>query len=130
MDNFLISAIFIQLLLHDADEKKVSLSVETSQVQNLANVNEMKQFVSQLMSTNLPEYGKGNIISKLGSISKTQNLINDYESLKHEHEMLKQNLNILKIQNEMLVKENKNLEENTKNTSDVQNLREKLLVCY
>jgi hypothetical protein len=123
-----ILAIFIQLLLHSADEKNTILSVETSQVQNMKNINEMNQFVSSIMGVNIPEFGKKNSISKLGSISKTQNLIDDFESLKHEHEMLNQNLSILKMQNELLVKENKNLQEIKGNSDEVKVLREKLIV--
>jgi hypothetical protein len=94
----------------------------------MKNINEMNEFVSSLMGANLPEFGKKNSISKLGSISKTQNLIDDYESLKHEHEMLNQNLSILKMQNELLVKENKNLQEMKGNSEEVNLLRDKLIV--
>lgn len=108
-------AIFVQLLLHEADKLKVVLKAETAQVQNMKNIEEMNQFITTVFSSTLPtEFGKGNVISKLSSISTTQNLINDFENLKHEHEMLKQNNGILKNQNNMLVDENQNL----KNTAD------------
>ena len=108
----------------------MSLKVETAQVQNLKNVNEMNEFVNSITATNLPsEFGKPTVLSKLGSISKTQNLINDYEQLKHDYEMLSQNYNILKNQNELLVKENQNLESSSNNYSqEVNNLREQIMV--
>jgi FtsZ-binding cell division protein ZapB len=116
-------------LLHNADQKKVTLCVETSQVQNLENVNEMNEFVKCVLSSNIPEFGKSNVISKLGSISKTQNLINDFEQLKHDYEMLKQNFNIIKNQNDMLVQENKNIQNSSCNYSDeIKSLRDQLMV--
>jgi hypothetical protein len=125
----LFLAIFVQLLLHKADEHKVTLNVETSQVQNFQNVNEMNEFIKTVIKSNIPEFGKSNVISKLGSITKTQNLINDYEQLKHDHEILNQNFGILKNQNELLVRENKNLESSANNYSqEVKNLREQILV--
>ena len=36
--NLILIAIFIQLLLHQADKNNVTLKVETSQVQNIKNV--------------------------------------------------------------------------------------------
>ena len=122
----------MQLLLHEADRNKVSLRVETAQVQNLKNVNEMNEFVKSITATNLPsEFGKPSVLSKLGSITKTQNLINDFEQLKHDFEILSQNYNILKNQNDLLVKENKNLELSSNNYSQENNsLREQLMVSF
>ncbi len=117
--------------MHNADKNKITLIVDTAQIQNLENVNEMNEFVKSVISSNIPEFGKSNAISKLGSITKTQNLINDFEQLKHDYEMLKQNFNILKNQNEMLVQENKNIQGNASNYSEeVGNLREQLMVKF
>lgn len=123
-------AIFVQLLLHDADRTGTVLKVETSQVQNMQNITEMNQFISSLNSSSLPtDFGKSNVISKLNSITKTQNLISDYEKLKYDYEMLKQNFNIVKNQNDMLIKENNNLDGNSKNYfAEIENLRAQLKV--
>lgn len=96
----------------------------------MQNVNEMNEFIKSINTISLPtDIGKSNVISKLGSISKTQNLISDFESLKHEHQMLNQNYQILKNQNEMLIKENKNLESSALQYSEeVNNLRDQLMV--
>lgn len=124
----LIIAIFMQLLLHNADKNKVTLSVEISQVQNLENVNEMNEFVKSLTT---PEVGKSNNISKLNSISKTQNLINDFEQLKHDYEILKQNFNIIKNQNDMLIQENKNIQNNSEGYSEeIKSLRDQIMVIF
>lgn len=89
----------------------------------------MNEFIKTVIKSNIPEFGKSNVLSKLGSITKTQNLINDFEQLKHDHEMLNQNFGILKNQNELLIRENKNLESSANNYSqEVNNLREQIMV--
>lgn len=92
----------------------------------------MNDFIKSITNQNLPfEMVKGNSMYKLGSISKTQNLINDYEQLKHEFDILQQNFNIVKNQNEMLSKENENLQENGKlSSSEINELRNRLKVIY
>jgi len=88
----------------------------------------MNEFIKSITSLR-PDLTKSNVISKLNSISKTQNLINDFESLKYEYEMLVQNFNILKNQNEMLVKENTNLQNNSNlHSEELKNLRNQMLV--
>jgi len=126
----ILIAILVQLLLHDAEFNKINLKVEISQIQNLKNVNEMNEFIKSITGNNLPtDLGRQSVMSKLGSISKTQNLINDYEQLSHESEMLQQNYNILKNQNELLIKENQNLQENGNLISrEVDELRKRLKV--
>jgi hypothetical protein len=118
------------LLLHDADKHNLSLKVETAQVENLKNVKEMDEFIKGVTTINLPnEFGKHNIISKLSSISSTQNLISDFETLKHEYEILSENYKIIKNQNEMLIKENQNLNFNSKTYSEeVNSLRDQVTV--
>lgn len=88
----------------------------------------MNEFIKTIGQPLKPsDYGKQNIISKLSSITKTQNLINDHEQLKHEYEMLHQNYGVLKNQNDMLIKENQNLEANSKGYSEeVNELRNKI----
>ena len=65
------TAIFIQLLLHQADKANVTLKVETSQVQNLKNIQEMNEFVNMIDQPTLPSTlgQKANLVSKLASIS-------------------------------------------------------------
>jgi hypothetical protein len=90
----------------------------------------MNEFVKMITKNSIPtEFGKSNVLSKLNSITKTQNLITDFEELKYEYEMLNQNYNILKNQNEMLIKENENLQNNSKVYSyEVGELKQKLKV--
>jgi hypothetical protein len=90
----------------------------------------MNEFVNMITKNSIPnEFGKSNVLSKLNSITKTQNLITDFEELKYEYEMLTQNYNILKNQNEMLIKENENLQNNSKSySSEVDELKQKLKV--
>lgn len=130
--NFTLLAILVQLLLHDAESNKINLKIEMSQIQNLKNVNEMNEFIKSITGQNLPtELGKQSMMSKLESISKTQNLISDYEQLSHEYEMLQQNFKILKNQNELLIKENQNLQENGNLISkEVDEMRKRLKVYY
>jgi len=91
----------------------------------------MNEFVKSLITPNLPEVGKSNNVSKLNSISKTQNLINDFEQLKHDYEILKQNFNIIKNQNDMLIQENKNIQNNSEGYSEeIKSLRDQLMVIF
>lgn len=126
-----MNAIFVQLLLHQADEQKVGLKVETSQVQNMKNVNEMDEFVKSLSQTLPNSFGKQNVISKLNSITKTQNLINDFEQLKNEHEVLKEEYHMMKNKNEMLVNEVQNLQaESQKQEQEINSLRAQIKVSW
>jgi hypothetical protein len=90
----------------------------------------MNEFVKMITKNSIPtEFGKSNVLSKLNSITKTQNLITDFEELKYEYEMLNQSYNILKNQNEMLVKENENLQNNSKvYSNEVTELKQKLKI--
>lgn len=91
----------------------------------------MNEFVKSLITPNLPEFGKSNNISKLNSISKTQNLINDFEQLKHDYEIIKQNFNIIKNQNDMLIQENKNIQNNSAcNSEEIKSLRDQIMVIF
>jgi hypothetical protein len=102
-----------------------------SQIQNLANINEMDEFIKSITGQNKSSevLVKQNTLSKLSSISKTQNLISDYEQVKHEYEMLQQNFNILKNQNELLGKENSNLQKNGNLYSkEIEELRNRMKV--
>ena len=102
-----------------------------SQIQNLTNINEMDEFIKSITGQNKSSefLGKHNTISKLSSISKTQNLISEYEQVKYEFEMLQQNFNILKNQNELLMKENSNLQDNGNLYSkEIEELRNRLKV--
>lgn len=120
-----MNAIFVQLLLHDAENQTVTLQVETSQVENMTNMEEMNQFIESLSNLSLPE-SKGQA-SKLNSISNTVNLINDYETLKHDYDILNEKVEILKKQNEMLMNENNALNENSKASTDtINNLRKQI----
>lgn len=98
----------------------------------MQNVSEMNEFIKSITASSLPsEFGKSNVLSKLGSISKTQNLINDFESLKYEYEILYNNFNILKNQNELLIQENKNLQSSSNHYSEeVNGLRDQLMVNF
>lgn len=96
------------------------------------NIQEMNDFVKNIAGSSLPsDFNKTNAVSKLGSISKTQDLINDHEQLKHEFDLLKQELNILKSQNQMLATENDNLNTSGKqHISELDSLRQKMKVQW
>lgn len=120
-----MNAIFVQLLLHDAENQTVTLQVETSQAENMTNMKEMNQFIDSLSNLTLPDT-KGQT-SKLSSISNTVNLINDYETLKHDYDILNENVVILKKQNEMLLNENNALNANSKaSTETINQLRKQI----
>jgi len=64
-----MNAIFVQLLLHNAEKQTVTLQVETSQVENMNNINEMNEFINQLSNLTLPDNKNSNKLGKLDSIS-------------------------------------------------------------
>lgn len=90
----------------------------------------MKEFIDSLENKGVSgEYGKSNIINKLGSFSSTQNLISDFEVLKNEYDLLKQNFDTLKAQNELLIKENQNLQKVSNDYSEeIDSLMKKISV--
>ena len=48
-----MNAIMVQLLLHDAENKKVNLKCEISQIENMENMKEMNQFINSLNKLNV-----------------------------------------------------------------------------
>lgn len=114
-----LNAIYIQLLFHNAEDKKVTLDIDTSQVENMHNMKQMEDLVNLLNSPNVPTdfSGKKNI-GKLSSISSTQNLISDYEELLQNHNILNAEFNNLKKQNDLLSQENLNLKSNNNKFSN------------
>ena len=107
-----MNAIFVQLLLHDAEKQTVSLQVETSQVENMNNIKEMNDFINSLSNLTLPDTNSNNKLGKLGSISNTANLIENYETLKHDNDILNEKNKILENKIELLQNENNNLNNN------------------
>jgi hypothetical protein len=89
----------------------------------------MDEFVKGITDQMIPSDFNKNSTSKLTSISKTQNLISEFEQLKHDKELIAHELEILKNQNSMLIKENHNLMANNKSIlGDVDMLRNKVKV--
>ena len=122
-----MNAIFVQLLLHDAEKQTVTLQADTAQIENMKNKKEMNEFVSSISNLALPDLNSKSTLGKLGSISNTTNLIENYETLKHDYDILNQKVEILKSKNEMLSNENQNLNTNISNYSETINqLREQI----
>ena len=122
-----MNAIFVQLLLHDAEKQTVSLQVETSQVENMNNIKEMNDFVNSLSNLTLPDTNSNNKLGKLGSISNTANLIENYETLKHDNDILNEKNKILENKIELLQNENNNLNNiNNQNSNEIENLRNQI----
>lgn len=122
-----MNAIFVQLLMHDAEKQTVTLQADIAQIENMKNMKEMNEFVSSISNLALPDLSSKSSLGKLGSISNTTNLIENYETLKHDYDILNQKVEILQSKNEMLSNENKNLNNNISNYSETINqLREQI----
>jgi chromosome segregation ATPase len=121
-----MNAVFVQLLLHDAEKQTITLQVETAQIENMSNIENMKEFISNLSNLSLNESGNKSI-GKLGSISNTSELIENYETLKHDYDILNEKVNILNNKNEMLSNENNNLNNNIQeNNNTINQLRNQI----
>ena len=122
-----MNAIFVQLLLHDAESQTVTLQADTAQIENMKNMQEMNAFVAQISNLALPDLKSKSSLGKLGSISNTSNLIENYETLKHDYDLLNQKIEILQSKNDMLSNENTNLNNARNNDSaTIAKLREQI----
>ena len=122
-----MNAIFVQLLLHNAEKQTVTLQVETSQVENMNNINEMNEFINQLSNLTLSENKNGSKLGKLDSISSTVNLIENYETLKHDNDILNERNKILENKIELIQNENTNLNNiNSQNSKEIETLRNEI----
>ena len=82
-----MNAIMVQLLLHDAENKKINLQCEVSQVENMDNMKEMNQFINSLNKLNVDiSNSKMKSLGKLGSISSIESLIKENEIMKNNSE--------------------------------------------
>lgn len=115
-DYLSMNAIFVQLLLHDAETQTVTLQAETSQMESMKNMQEINKFISSITDLTLPDTKTG--VGKLGSISNVANLIDNYESLKSDYELLSQKVETLTNQNNMLVQQNRDLQKNSSKDTD------------
>ncbi len=115
-----MNAVFVQLLLHDAEKQTITLQVETAQIENMSNIENMNDFISSLSNLNLPD-SQNKSIGKLSSISNISELIENYETLKHDYDILNEKVNILNNKNEMLSNENNNLNKNIQENNDTIN---------
>ena len=121
-----MNAVFVQLLLHDAEKQTITLQVETAQIENMSNIENMNDFISSLSNLNLPD-SQNKSIGKLSSISNTSELIENYETLKHDYDILNEKVNILNNKNEMLSNENNNLNNNIQeNNNTINQLRNQI----
>ena len=124
-DYLSMNAIFVQLLLHDAEKQTVTLQAETAQMESMKNMQEINKFIASISDLTLPDSKTG--VGKLGSISNVANLIDNYESLKHDYELLNQKVDMLTNQNNMLIQQNNNLQKNsTKDTEIVAKLQNEI----
>jgi len=122
-----MNAIFVQLLLHNAEKQTVTLQVETSQVENMNNINEMNEFINQLSNLTLSDNKNGSKLGKLDSISSTVNLIENYETLKHDNDILNERNKILENKIELIQNENTNLNNiNSQNSKEIETLRNEI----
>ena len=123
-----MNAIMVQLLLHDAENKKVNLKCEISQIENMENMKEMNQFINSLNKLNV-DVGSSKMKSfgKLGSISSIESLIKENEIMKNNNEILTHQIEILNNKNQMLTTENENLSnQNRENNQDILILRKEI----
>ena len=121
-----MNAVFVQLLLHDAEKQTITLQVETAQIENMSNIENMNDFISSLSNLNLSDT-QNKSIGKLSSISNTSELIENYETLKHDYDILNEKVNILNNKNEMLSNENNNLNNNIQeNNNTINQLRNQI----
>lgn len=113
-----LSALFVQFLFHDAENKKQTLQIELSQIENMNNMQQMNDLVNMITSpVNLKENsGKG----KLSSVSSTAKLIEDLDYLTDRYKLLETEHENLQNKCNMLMKENQNLINQAKNNSDTE----------
>jgi len=130
-----MNAIMVQLLLHDAENKKIQLQCEVSQIENMENMKQMNQFINSLNKLNIDiNNSKIKSLGKLGSISSIEGLIKENEIMKNNYDILNHQVEVLNNKNQMLTAENQNLfnqiRENNKDISalrkQVQDLTQKL----
>ena len=130
-----MNAIMVQLLLHDAENKKIQLQCEVSQIENMENMKQMNQFINSLNKLNIDiNNSKIKSLGKLGSISSIEGLIKKNEIMKNNSDILNHQVEVLNNKNQMLTAENQNLfnqiRENNKDISalrkQVQDLTQKL----
>ena len=115
-----MNAVFVQLLLHDAEKQTITLQVETAQIENMSNIENMNDFISSLSNLTLSD-NQNKSLGKLSSISNTSELIENYETLKHDYDILNEKVNILSNKNEMLSNENNNLNNNNQENNNIIN---------
>ena len=121
-----MNAVFVQLLLHDAEKQTITLQVETAQIENMSNIENMNDFISSLSNLTLSD-NQNKSLGKLSSISNTSELIENYETLKHDYDILNEKVNILNNKNEMLSNENNNLNNNIQeNNNTINQLRNQI----
>ena len=123
-----MNAIMVQLLLHDAENKKVSLQCEVTQIENMENMKEMNQFINSLNKLNVEvSSSKIKSLGKLGSISSIEGLIKENEIMKNNNDILNHQIEILNNKNQMLTTENENLtNQNRENNQDILLLRKEI----
>jgi hypothetical protein len=108
-----LSSVYIQLLFHNAEKKSFILDIETSQVENMHNLKQMNELIALINTPSIPINLSGKkAVGKLGSITSTQDLINDYEELLQNYKLLNNDLENLKQKNLFLSEENLNLKDN------------------
>ena len=128
-----MNAIMVQLLLHDAENKKIQLQCEVSQIENMENMKQMNQFINSLNKLNI-DINNSKIKSLGKSISSIEGLIKENEIMKNNSDILNHQVEVLNNKNQMLTAENQNLfnqiRENNKDISalrkQVQDLTQKL----
>ncbi len=122
-----MNAVFVQLLLHEAEKQTVTSKVETAQIENMSNIEQMNDFISSLSNLTLQDSNNNGSLGKLGSVKNTTNLIENYETLKHDYDILNEKVQILTNKNEMLSNENNNLNKNIQeNNSTIHQLRNQI----
>ena len=123
-----MNAIMVQLLLHDAENKKVNLQCEVSQIENMENMKEMNQFIHSLNQLNVDiSNSKMKSLGKLGSISSIEGLIKENEIMKNNTDILNHQIEVLNNKNQMLTTENQNLTNHIReNNQDILTLRKQI----